>query len=58
MKKQSRGQPGDVAVKVARPASVALGLQVQIPGVDLHTAHQAMLWHHLTYKIEEDWHRC
>ena len=31
-------------------ASVAWGLQVQIPGTDLHTAHQAMLWWSPTYK--------
>ena len=35
----------------------AQGLQVQIPSADLHIAHQAMLWQHPTYKIEEDWHR-
>ena len=38
--------------------SAAQGLKVWIPGVDLHTAHQAMLWWRPTYKIEEDWHRC
>ena len=37
---------------------LAQGLQVQIRGVDLQTAHQAMLWRHPTNKIEEDWHGC
>ena len=37
---------------------VAWGSPVHILGVDLHTAHQAMLWQHPTYKTEEDWHRC
>ena len=32
--------------------------QVWILGKDLHTACQAKLWWHLTYKIDEDWHRC
>ena len=33
-----------------------LGLQVQIPGVDLlHSS--AMLWRRPTHKEEEDWHR-
>ena len=31
---------------------------VRIPGMDLHTAYQAMPWWRSTYKIEEDWHRC
>ena len=39
-----RGQPGGTAVKFARSALVAQGLLVQIPGVDLRTASQAMLW--------------
>ena len=39
-------------------ALVAQDLWVQILGADLHTAHQAMLWWHPTYKIEEGWHRC
>ena len=34
-----RGRPGGVVVKFACSASAAWGLQVQIPGVDLHTAH-------------------
>ena len=50
------GWPGGTVVKFACPASVAWGSRVQIQGADLHTAHQAMLWQHPTYKIEEDWH--
>ena len=52
------GWPGGVVVNFVCPASAALGSQVQILGVDLHTAHQAMLWWHPTYKIEEDWYGC
>ena len=34
----------------------AQGSRFWIPGVDLHTARQAMLWQHPTYKkTEEDW---
>ena len=55
---KERGQPGGVVVDFACSASVAQGSRVPIPGADLHTAHQAMLWRHPTYKIEEDWHRC
>ena len=35
---------GGVVVKFARSILVAQGSWVQILGVDLHTAHQAMLW--------------
>ena len=37
------GRPGGAAVKFARSALVAQGLQLQIPGADLRTACQAML---------------
>ena len=47
-----------IGVKFTGSASAMGGLQIQIPGVDLHTAHQAMLWLHPTYKIQKDWHRC
>ena len=53
--KKIRGQPSSV-VKFPCSASVALGQWVWIPGADLHTAHQVMLWRRPTYKIEEDWH--
>ena len=51
-------RPGGTVVKFVHSSSVAQSSQVPILGVDLHTAHQAMLWWHPTYKIEEDWHRC
>ena len=48
------GQPHGVVVKFICSALVAGSSQVRIPDVDLHTTHQAMLWWHPTYKIEED----
>ena len=45
-------------VEFARSALAAWGLLVQIPSVDLHITHQAMLCRCLTYKIEEDGHKC
>ena len=45
-------------VKFVHSASMAWASPVRIQHVDLHTAHQAMLWQHPTYEIEEDWHRC
>ena len=41
-------------VKFMCSTLAAWGLPVWILGVDLHTTHQAMLWWHPTYKIEED----
>ena len=38
------GQPGGAAVKFVHSVSVAQGSSVQIPGADLHSIHQAMLW--------------
>ena len=40
----TRGWPGGMVVGCARSASLAQGSQVWIPGTDLYTAHQAMLW--------------
>ena len=57
-KMESRGQPSGIVVNFVHTASAAQGSQVRIPGTDLHTVHQAMLWWHPMYKIEEDWHRC
>ena len=54
-KKYIRGQPIGVEAKFTCSASAAWGSQVWILGADLHTAHQAMLWWHPTYVIEEDW---
>ena len=39
-----KGWPGGAAVKFAHSASATWGLPVWIPGVDLCTAWQAMLW--------------
>ena len=44
--------------KLAHSASAAQGSLLWIPGADLHTTYQAMLWQASTYKIEEDGHRC
>ena len=55
---KDRGWPSGVAVKFACSASAARGLWVQIPGADLHTAHQSMLWWCPTQETEEDWPRC
>ena len=38
-----RGWPGGVAVKFAHSALATWGSGVQIPGSDLHIAHQAIL---------------
>ena len=54
---ENRGQPRGVVVKFTHSAAVAQGLRVRIPGADLHTAHQDMLWQHPTHKTEEDGHR-
>ena len=43
-KSQLQGQPDGTVVKLARSALVAWSAPVQIPGVDLHTTFQAMLW--------------
>ena len=39
-----RSWPGGTEVKFAHSALEALGSPVQMPGADLHTACQAMLW--------------
>ena len=51
-------RPGGTVVKFVHSALVARGSQVRIPGTDVHTTHQAMLWQCPIYKIEEDGHRC
>ena len=53
-----RGQLTGVVGKLTCSTLVAQGSQVWILAMDLHTAHQAMLWQHPTYKMEEYWHRC
>ena len=57
LKVHNRGWPSGVVVKFACSTLAAWGSWVQIPGMDLDTAHQAMKWWHPTYKIQEDWHR-
>ena len=52
------GQANGIVVGFMHSAFVAWGSRVQILGVVLHTAHQAMRGQCPTYKIEEDWHRC
>ena len=47
---EKRGQPSGIVVKFVPSASRAWGSQVQILGKDLHTAHQAVLSRHPTYK--------
>ena len=46
------GWPTGIVIKFPLSTSVAWGSWVWIPGVDLHTTHQAK---HPTCKIEEDW---
>ena len=43
-KTENKGQPSGLEVMFACSASVAQGSLVQIPGADLCTAYQAMLW--------------
>ena len=57
-KSEGRDWPNGVVVKFAHSTSAAQGSQVQIPGVDLCTAFQAILWWHTIYRIEENYHRC
>ena len=49
--KRTRGQPGGTVVKFARSASVAQGLPVRIPGLDM-----ACCGRRPTHKVEEDGH--
>ena len=44
------GKPCGTVVEFLRSALVPQGSRVQIPGMDLHTTHQVMLWQHPTYK--------
>ena len=58
--RNEEGRPSGTVVKFAHSTSVAPGSRVRIPGVDLHTACQAMLWQasHILKKVEEDGHVC
>ena len=49
-----RGWPCGRVVKFMRSTLAAQGLLVQILGMDLHMAHQAMLWQHPTQKSQND----
>ena len=55
IKSTYRGWSSGEAVKFMSSALAAQGLQVRIPGADLHTAHQAMLWQHPRYKSGGEW---
>ena len=52
------GWPRGLVVEFVHSTSTARGSRVWIMGMDLHTAHEAMLWRRPSYKVEEDWHRC
>ena len=54
LKKGVSGRPGGVAVKFTCSTAEAQGSPAQILGTDLHTAHQAMLWRHATWKNKKD----
>ena len=58
LKKEKRGQPSGIVVKFVHSASAAQGSPVWILGMNLHTAHQTILWQHPIYKLKEDCHRC
>ena len=49
------GQPSGLVVKFVHSALGTQGSRVWIPGMDLRTTYQALLWWHPTYKIDEDW---
>ena len=57
------GQPSGARAKFILSASAAWGLSVRVPGTDLRTANQAVLWQasHMqnrgrwTWKLAEDW---
>ena len=55
---QFGGWPGGAAVKCAHSASVAQGLPVPIPGVDMALLGKPCCGRHPTYKVEEDGHGC
>ena len=54
----ARGQPGCAVVKGAHFTSVARGLPVQIPSVDMAPIDKPCCGRHPTYKVEEDGHGC
>ena len=52
------GWPGGAVVKCACSASVAQGLPVGIPGVDMAPLGKPWCGRCPTYKVEEDGHGC
>ena len=54
----TRGPPGGTVVKCAHSASVAQGLPVQIPDVDMAPFIRPCCGRRPTYKVEEDGHGC
>ena len=52
------GRPGGAAVQFPHSASVAWGLQVQIPGADMALLGKPCCGRRPTYIVEEDGHRC
>ena len=50
LRMERRTGPNGIVVRFAYSTWVAWGSWVWIPDVDLHTAHQATLWQHPTYK--------
>ena len=58
VKKERPGSwPSGIVVGFMNSVSVAWGSRVWFPDVELHTAHQTMLWRCPTCKVEKDWHR-
>ena len=55
---EPQGRPGGVAVQLPHSALAAQGSLVQIPGVDMVPLGKPCCGRHLTYKVEEDGHRC
>ena len=56
--KNLQGWPGGAEVKCARSPSAARGSPVRIPGVDMSPLGTPCCARRLTYKVEEDGHRC
>ena len=54
----AQGQPGGAAVMRARYASAAQGSPVPILGADMAPRGKPCCGRCLTYKVEEDGHRC
>ena len=57
LKRLCGGRPSGVAVKFTHSTSVAWGLQVQIPGMDLAPLVK-LCYGGIPHKIKKDWCRC